>query len=79
MNISIILKVELIPGTDIDDAASDMCELANRVGTLVEANFNGVKLWARPGDKPLKLAEDYYIQLQSMRPSKIAQAPPEID
>ena len=71
---SLTLKVELFAGTDVRDAACDLCVLANRTGTLVEADFNGVKLWARPDDNPLKLAEAYHKQLQNKYTHKIAQA-----
>ena len=71
---TMIVKVELFAGTDIDDAAHDMCRLAGRIGVLCEAPFNGVKLWARPGDNPAKLVEAFHTELQSKRPYKIAQA-----
>lgn len=71
---TLTFKVELFGGTDIRDAACDLCELANRVGVMVEANFNQVKLWARPGDDPLKLAEAYEMALKSSSTHKIAQA-----
>ena len=68
------LKVEPIAGTDVRDVASELVQLAERIGVLCEANFNGVKLWARPGDNPLRLADAYHEQLQSNLPHKIAQA-----
>jgi hypothetical protein len=71
---TLTLKVELFAGTDVRDAANDLCQLADRVGTLCEADFNGVKLWARPGDNPLRLADSYFEQLK--RPAghfKVAQ------
>ena len=71
---SLTLKVELFGGTDVRDAACDMCTLANRTGTLIEADFNGVKLWARPDDNPLKLVDAYHKQLHSKFTHKIAQA-----
>lgn len=71
---SLTLKVELFAGTDVRDAAGDLCELANRVGVLIEADFNGVKLWARPGDSPQKLEDSYYEQLHGDSKYKIAQA-----
>jgi hypothetical protein len=71
---SLTLKVELSVGTGIRDAACDLCALANRIGTLVEADFNGVKLWAWPDDNPLKLAEAYRKKLPSECQHKIAQA-----
>ena len=69
-------KVELFAGVDIAVAAADLCELANRVGTLCEAKFNGVHLWARPGDDPAQLVSAWDEQMK--RPGnvhKIAQAP----
>lgn len=61
---SIRLKVELFAGAEIFVAASDLCELANRVGTLCEAKFNGVRLWARPGDDPAKLVVAWRDQIK---------------
>lgn len=72
---TITLKLELFAGTDVRDAASDLCQLADRIGVLCEADFNGVKLWARPGDNPLRLVDAYHEQLK--RPAqayKIAKA-----
>ena len=72
---SMTLKMELFAGVDIDAAASDLCRLADRIGVLCEAEFNGVKLWARPGDNPLRLVDSFHAQLK--RPAghyKIAQA-----
>lgn len=72
---TITLRLELFAGTDVRDAASDLCQLADRIGVLCEADFNGVKLWARPGDNPLRLVDDFHKQIQ--RPAahiKIAQA-----
>lgn len=69
------LKVQLFAGTYVADAAADLCELASRVGTLCEAEFNGVHLWARPGDDPARLVAAWDEQMK--RPSgvyKIAQA-----
>ena len=71
---TLMLKVERFVGTDVRDAAIDLCQLADRVGVLCEADFNGVKLWARPGDNPLRLAESYHEQLRSKFTHKIAQA-----
>jgi hypothetical protein len=68
------LRVELFAGVDVADAAADLCELANRVGTLCQATFNGVQLWARPGDDPALLVAAWNEQMK--RPSghyKIAQ------
>ena len=71
---TLTLKLELFAGTDVRDAASDLCQLADRIGVLCEADFNGVKLWARPGDNPLRLVESYHEALKKPTPHKIAQA-----
>ena len=71
---TLVLKVELFAGSDIREAACDLCELSNRVGVMTEANFNSVKLWARPGDNPLKLVEAYDKEIKSGGTHKIAQA-----
>lgn len=71
---SLTLKVELFAGTDVRDAACDMCMLSNRTGAMIEADFNGVKLWARPDDNPLKLVDAYHKQLNGKSTYKIAQA-----
>ena len=60
---TLTLRVELFAGTDVRDAAIDLCELANRIGVLCEAEFNGVTLWARAGDDPGLLVEDFHKQM----------------
>lgn len=64
----------MLAGTDIGDACCDLCELANRVGTTVEANFNGVIVAARPHANPLELADKYREELKSDKPCKMAVA-----
>lgn len=69
------LSVDLFAGIHVDEAAADLCELANRIGVRCVGDFNGVKLWARPGDDPARLVESWYEQMK--RPAalhRIAQA-----
>ena len=66
------MRVELSPGTDIREACCDLCELANRVGCMVEAKFNGVLVWAVAGDNPIKLAEAWDKEVTSGKTHKIA-------
>lgn len=73
-NLDVTLKVELMGGTEIRDACCDLCELANRVGCLVETNFNGVILWAREGNNPLELVKAYERCLDEKTTIKIAKA-----
>jgi len=58
------LRVELFAGTDIKDATAELCELADRIGALITADFNGVKLWARPGNSPQRLAAAWEREMQ---------------
>lgn len=70
-----VVRVELFAGVSIEDAAAEMCQLASRIGVRVEARFNGVTLWARPGDDAVKLAKAYHIEIQrAPNLYKIAQA-----
>lgn len=71
-HLRVTLTVELVAGTDIRDACCDICELANRVGCLVEAKFNEVSLWASEGDNPLKLVDAYHKELATTHSTKIA-------
>jgi hypothetical protein len=70
---SLSLKVELFPACAIDDAARDLCTLSERIGCLCEAEFNGVTLWARPGDNPRQIARHYMELVDSDCRIKIAQ------
>lgn len=63
------LQVELFAGTDITDAAQELCQLSGRVGALIEADFNGVKLWARPGDDAALLVASYHEEIK--RPGNV--------
>lgn len=58
------LSVDLFAGVTVNDAAHELCQLAERIGILCEANFNGVKLWARPGDDALLLAAAYDREIE---------------
>lgn len=63
------LEVRLFAGVGVRDACVELCQLADRVNALCEADFNGVKLWARPGDNPLRLADAWDEQMK--RPASI--------
>ena len=62
---SIIMRVEVSAGTDIKDTCYDLCELAAKLGCVVIADFNGVKVFAHPGDNPTELAEAWNEALMS--------------
>ena len=71
-HLRVTLKVELMAGADIRDACCDMCELANRVGCVIEAKFNDVIVMAHIDDNPLKLVDAYHAAQESGRGVKIA-------
>ena len=59
----LMLRVEVLAGTDLHDAAYSICELAGRAGIRINSSFNGVVLVARPGDKYQKLIDVYRKEL----------------
>jgi hypothetical protein len=61
---TLILKVEALAGTTIEDACRDLCALADRVGILCEVPFNGVDVWAFPGTNPARLADAWREQIK---------------
>lgn len=68
------LIVEVFGGSPIRQVAIDLCDVANRVGVLCEANFNDVRLWARPGNDPATLVEAYQQKCDEPSPfTNIAQ------
>jgi hypothetical protein len=71
-HLRLTLTVGLLGGTDIQDACNDICELANRVGCLVEAKFNNVLLWAKEGSDPNLLVKNYQNENLRRQPMKIA-------
>lgn len=69
-----LVQVEPFAGSDVADVAMELCQLADRIGVRCEAKFNGVKLWARPGDNPLRLVDAFHRELGRDAHIKIAQA-----
>lgn len=69
-----ILKVEFMAGTDIDEACKEMCGFADFAGCTIEANFNGVHVWANRGDNSKDLVRAYRRELSSDAPYKLATA-----
>ena len=69
-----VVHVEPFAGSDIADVCYDLTELAERCGVRVEAQFNGVKLWAKPGTDPIALRAAWDEAMRSKTPHRIAQA-----
>lgn len=56
------LEVKIAPGTSVEDAAHEMINLSNRLGSTVEAKFNGTLIVIYPGPKtvgPDEIAKRY--------------------
>lgn len=46
----LVLTVEIVAGTAERDAAASLAALAEKLGVIIEANHNGTRMWALPGD-----------------------------
>lgn len=68
------IQVTFDLGGSIEDAARDMCTLADRIGFGVEGEFNGVLLRANPRGDAAALVERYKAELRSGGRVKIAWA-----
>jgi hypothetical protein len=66
------LEVECFGGSTIDECCEEAMKLANRLEITVMFQFNEVKCMACPGDDAKRLASDYYSELKSKRPYKLA-------
>lgn len=66
------IQVKFSCGDSIEDAARDMCSLADRLGFGVEADFNGVSLMANPRGDAAALIERYRAELRRDGNVKIA-------
>jgi hypothetical protein len=56
---SLTLTVEVTPGSDIAQASSALCELADTLNVYVRSDFNGCRLFVKPSDNPLRLIAIY--------------------
>jgi len=73
--ICLSIKVDILPGTPIiSDAIPQMISLAKRLNCMVDANVNGVKIIANPGDNEVDLALAWDDQIKSKSQYKIAMA-----
>lgn len=72
------LKVEVMAGTTIESAVSEMETLANRIGIMIEADFNDVRLMMPPNGDAETLEEGYYAAIKSTSQYKIATGYPRV-
>lgn len=61
------LKLQGTAGSDIDEVAADMVEVANRLRINVEVRANGIQMLCTPGDTPEAVEAAYYAQLNARR------------
>ena len=73
---SLSVKAAVSAGSDIREACKEAIDLANRIGVIVEFNFNRVKCFAKPGADPYELADLWLNELQSDRAYKVVCAHP---
>lgn len=66
------LKVEVMAGSTVESASKELKALADRIGVLVEAQFNDVLLMMPPGGDAKTLEESYYRALRGTATVKIA-------
>ena len=66
---SLFLEVEVLAGSSEESVAADLAALAERLRIIVEADYNGVSMIARP----VQPAED--VLLQYRRDCRLANYP----
>ena len=67
------LTVELVPGTDIEQAAKDMIALAVKLDVGVKADFNGIDIHAAKNGSASLLINNYHKAVNGDGPlSKMA-------
>ncbi len=71
----IYIRVEVIAGALLAEAAREMCETATRLGITCEAKMNGITVWARPHDDHEELARQIDKQLVSTAKFRFAGVP----
>ena len=73
---SVHLKIELLAGSDIESSCREAIRIANMLRVVVDFDFNGVKVMAKPGACPKELAEAWAHELGAAKQIKIACAHP---
>lgn len=74
---NLILRVEVLAGTSIEDACIDAIALADHLRMTIEFKANGVSVLAKPGVEAEKLAEAWRESFVGDSKPKIACAHPE--
>lgn len=66
------LRVEASPGSDVDDVAKGMVNLAKALKVRVECRFNGVELFAYSVTKWASMVKNYEDEFSSLQHAKNA-------
>lgn len=66
------VKVDVIAGSNIDEAIRDLCEFAGRIGAIAETKINDVMVLAKPNDDPSQLLLAFNEVAHTNRTHKIA-------
>lgn len=61
---NLILKVEILAGTDIEQACNELCMLAKKLDIAIESSFNEVRLLAFPHTHLTTMIKGYYNALE---------------
>ncbi len=69
---SLIFSIDAMPGDLIDQTCVDMQVLADKINVVVRADFNGVKLYAKPGGSAAKLLANWKAAFSSKSDFKTA-------
>jgi len=56
---NVSIKIEILWGTPIETAASELCQLAARLGVQLYADYNGVELIVNPNHLPSEVVQHY--------------------
>jgi len=73
---SISLKIECSPGSDITDAFQESVNLANKLNICIDFTFNGVYCMAKPNGVIRNGVEEYHEALKDKSQHKFARAFP---
>lgn len=71
---SATIRINPMAGADVKATAEQAVSVADKLGIMIEYDFNGVTCMARPGDCPDSLAEDYHRALNNGIKFKVASA-----
>lgn len=71
---SITIKVECSPGSEITEVFQEVIELSNRMQVALEFDFNGVTCFVKPGGSVKKGVEQWNVAMSSKSQYKFARS-----